>query len=1038
MQARVARWSGGKQAAISLRFDGSDATHIERALPMLNAAGLVGTFMVSPATADYQRYREAWEGDVVRQGHELGNGTLRGLGGQTDRAAERELGSAAATIRRAQASPRLLALVSADTAQWLQRKPLRYFLTKYDLFGPSAAAAPVYALSCGQQNPSFSIAAFTRTLDRAIANGGWMQPDFRAVGEGPQSISPANLQKLLKTTAARRGDLWVAGISAIYQYDQERERARVWARSAGDDAVALDLACSSDARLFQQPLTLEFDLPPGAQTVEVMDAAGAPVAARIDVVGEKRVARFDVPPTDAAYTIRAAGLGTAYRDAGVVDLVSPGPHPYLFFSRGDLAQLREKSTQGITAHMWDRILEIADGLTANEPGWQAARGGYDNQRLVRTLAFAYVMTGKDIYARRAKVELEAMLARRPGTRIGPGSGDNLNALALAYDWLYDALSEDERTRTRAAIAGNIEAVLAVVERGDTWTTWRRSNWGGVIYGGGGVASLAILDEDPRAAEWARFFRRQIWDYVWTLGPDGGWGESGGYGMFAWFRCALFMDAHDRVVGREDLFRNPNVPHLWKWFTELLEPDEVSFIPFSNVHKYAAETAPELYRVAAAYREGHAQWFADRMTERRVSADVFSFIWRDPTLPPAPPDDLPKARLFSDIDWAMLRSRWGDPAATLLSLKGGQKDWDHHHNDTNAIVLYAYGRPLLVDLLYVYKAESSRTPAHNTIMVNEREQRGYMSISGTKGDPNHRGIIGGFLDAPWYAHVVGDASLAYEPDDVRSFVREIMYLRRTEEAAPPDYFVMLDDVDATKAAPMDWFLHTYGDVAIDGSRITFTQDEAVLDITMVAPAAFTIERTERSFEETGSDRPFETAAAFRGIKLRPTEPTDRGLFLSVLSPRPSADGSALTVNPIREANLLGADIRTATTHDLALFAVDAPAMRAGGVEAMGRSCFVRRAGERVLAAALHGGRWLAVEGRRLFETDGSGQAAISFTDESIEASLDLDNGHMVRLFSPQRPVRVLVDGVARPVIYDAERHQVEISGDGMSRVSLLLR
>jgi hypothetical protein len=1038
LHVRVAQWSGGKRAAISLRFDGSDRTHIERAVPMLNASGLVGTFMVTPGTKDYQRYRRLWEGDVLRQGHELGNGTWRGRGGKTDREAEEEISRAAHAIRRVQPNVILLSFTAGETADWLQRKPMRYFEAKYDLFSPGAAAAPVYALSCGRQNPSFSVAAFRAMQDQAMSQGGWMQPAFGKVGDGPASISPEALQKLLEVIAGRRDDLWTAGISAIYQYDQERERARVWARAEGDDALALDFVCAADPRLFRQPLTLEVDLPAGGQGVEVTNTAGAVIPSRTETVGDQRVARFDVAPADATYTVRAKGIGIAYRAAGGDDLAAPGPHPYLFFTQADLPGLREKTKQGPTAQMWQRISSYVDSLTAATAAPEPPRTSFFESHIrVRSLAFAYALTGEEAYATRARPEWQNLIRRLPVEGV-LNSADGVGTLALAYDWMYDALSEAERAQIRAALIEALRPVLTSAGRGgEGWATWRRSNWGGVIYGQAAVAALVLLDEEPRAAEWARILRHQMWDYTWTLGEDGGWGESGGYGLYAWHRILMGMDAFDRVSGHEDLFRSPNVPHLWQWFTELLEPDEVSHIPFSNSTQDASGATAVIYRIAGAHGEGHAQWFADRMATRRVGADVFGFIWRDPDLAPVPPDDLPKAKLFRDIDWAMLRSRWGDPEATLLGFKGGQKDWDHHHNDTNQIVLYAYGRPLIVDLLYVHRPLSSRTEAHNTIMVNEREQRGWMFVSGARGKPDHRGIIGGLLDAPWYAHLVGDASLAYEQDDVRSFVREIMYLRRTEETAPPDYFVMLDDVDATKAMPMDWNLHTYGDITVDGPRITFTQDEAAVDVTMLAPTAVTTKIEERSMQETGSQRPFPTATTFRWVKVRPTEPTERGLFLSVLAPRRSGEAPTLSVTSIREANILGADIRTATTRDLALFALEAPEIRAGGVEAAGRSCFVRRTGERVAEVALYGGQWLSVDGRRLFETDGSGQVAIRFGDDAIEASLDLQNAARVRLFSPRRPVRVLVDGVERPFVYDADHRWVEIVGETMSRVTLQL-
>ena len=46
--ARVCRWFGGKQAALSLRFDDSHPTHIEVGVPILDELGLIGTFLVNP------------------------------------------------------------------------------------------------------------------------------------------------------------------------------------------------------------------------------------------------------------------------------------------------------------------------------------------------------------------------------------------------------------------------------------------------------------------------------------------------------------------------------------------------------------------------------------------------------------------------------------------------------------------------------------------------------------------------------------------------------------------------------------------------------------------------------------------------------------------------------------------------------------------------------------------------------------------------------------------------------------------------------
>ena len=62
---RICPWYGAKKAALSLRFDDSHTTHIERALPMLNEFGFVGTFLINSGIRAYKQYAEVWEGPAA-------------------------------------------------------------------------------------------------------------------------------------------------------------------------------------------------------------------------------------------------------------------------------------------------------------------------------------------------------------------------------------------------------------------------------------------------------------------------------------------------------------------------------------------------------------------------------------------------------------------------------------------------------------------------------------------------------------------------------------------------------------------------------------------------------------------------------------------------------------------------------------------------------------------------------------------------------------------------------------------------------------
>lgn len=1028
--ARICRWHDGKQAALSLRFDDSHSTHIQNALPLLNEYGCIGTFLVNPGNPGYQQQRTAWEGALLQGGHEMGDHTLNHSGARTDREAEMQIGEAAAAIRRADPEhSQLLVFAAGGATAWLQRKPFDFFLAKYDLFRVGGS------LSCNEE-AGFTVDTLARRLDQAIANGDWMQAHFHCVGPGHLPISVETFRKVLGEVRGHRDEVWQAGMSTIHQYEQERDHSIVWARPLGDDEVGLDLVCEVAPDLFRQPLSLELDLPARVTRVSVTDATGKAVPSRVVRAADGRVVRFETAPQDATFVVKAKGLGTAYRRRYGSDL-AVGPHPYLFFGSADLPALRAKMTQPVAAGIWERLKARADELCQGDPSsWQASAG--DSSWRARALAFAYAMTGERKYADRAWVEVEALLSsdawHRP-TAEALRTAEAAGTLAMAYDWMHDALTDEQRRRMREAmIEYGILPIMKDVEDEEWYTVWSRCNWGGVIFGQIGIAALSLLDDDPRAADWARVCRQKIWHYTQSLGRDGGWGESATYAQYIWFRFLLLADALRRCSrGQTDCYDTPGLPHLPEWFEQLLEPDGAGYIPFSNCGRWA-DSGSILLRLASQYRDGHAQWFATRMVDRTHTSDPFAFLWVDPDLAPTPPTDLPRAKVFRHIDWAFARSKWDDPNAVLFALKGGQMDWDHQHHDANSFVLYGYGRPLIVDLLYPHDIWGCQTEAHNTIMVNGREQAGVVRVAGNRGHPRRRTVISDLLESPWYVRMVGDASLAYEPADVDSFVREVMYLRQADPADPLDYFVLFDDVDVTAPMRMDWLLHTYGQVTREAHRTTITQDQAAVDVTLVSPQGTVCEVGERSLDDIRVPSPLEGVTVLRQLRFTPAAPTARGFFVSVLAPRPaSASPKAVAVTAIEGDNLRGAEVADGGVRDLALFALEAPEIKAAGVEAVGRSCFVRQAQGKVSKAALHGGQHLTVNGVRLFETEHSGSAAFSFSEQGVEGTMRLFDAHRVSFHADRRPSKVIVDGREREFQYDPQTQLVVVKAYGPREV-----
>ena len=108
----------------------------------------------------------------------------------------------------------------------------------------------------------------------------------------------------------------------------------------------------------------------------------------------------------------------------------------------------------------------------------------------------------------------------------------------------------------------------------------------------------------------------------------------------------------------------------------------------------------------------------------------------------------------------------------------------------------------------------------------------------------------------------------------------------------------------------------------------------MEVTLVSPDQFSVETKETLLKEIQTPEPFEGAAVVKTIAVRPAEATARTAFLSVLAPRAASASPTLTVIPVRQPNLVGAEIATGAFRDVALFALEEPEIDAAGVQARG--------------------------------------------------------------------------------------------------------
>jgi hypothetical protein len=698
--------------------------------------------------------------------------------------------------------------------------------------------------------------------------------------------------------------------------------------------------------------------------------------------GTRRLEIFwQVTPADQAALVAGLTVAPATDTDGYENL-QPGPHPYLYFRGDDVPALREKTRQAMARDVWTRVKDEADRIVESdflprithdaERAVEQARG---HARNAKVLAFAYALTGDERYAERARREVADILVAEQWTHPKHrGQADLVSAeisfaVGVVYDWLHGQLSAAERQRWRdVVIERGLEPIFRDSAEGVWWSSWYRCNWGAVIHGQAGVAALALLGEDPRVPMWVTTCREKIRLHRQQIGRDGGWGEGATYTTYAWVCATYFMSALQHVTGgRENLFDDADLRQAHLYHIHMLEPDRSGFVKFSNCGTGISRSGEYYRKFAAESGDPHAQWMADLMRSWSAATNIFGFLWCDPGLEAKPPTDLPLARHFRDIHWAVTRTSWTDPGAILFALKGGYNDWDHHHHDLNHFVLYAHGRPLITDLGYPHETWGCLTEAHNTIAVNDKEQLNGVKVAGGRGGSDHWCEISDFMHTPEYDYLKGDATRGYDPDDVRRFVREVMFVRPGGDAEPT-YFVIFDEIEATGPSRFDWHLHTFGDMAVDDATIRIRQDGAAVAVKMLLPEAFEHELLSRSWEETGISKPFPTAIADTFIKLRPAEQTNSARFLALLFPQTIEEGerpACPDARIIQSDGLLGAAIESGDVRDVALFSLGARPIVHDGIRTDAARCFVRMRAGRVSRFAVHRATFLEVAAQRVF-------------------------------------------------------------------------
>jgi hypothetical protein len=459
---------------------------------------------------------------------------------------------------------------------------------------------------------------------------------------------------------------------------------------------------------------------------------------------------------------------------------------------------------------------------------------------VYTLALLYRLDGGSRWAERAVAELrEAAEFSDWNPPHFLDVAEMSHAFAIGYDWLYDALSADDRTALKTALIEKGLGPAAEAYARRAWWADDRFNWNVVCNGGIATAALALADEEPELCRPLLYRALQgLPKALASYAPDGAWAEGPGYWSYATKYGVLVFAALQSALGTD--FGLSSLPGLAEAGLYRLHGTGPAgqFFNFADAAERAGDE-PSLFWLGRRYDDPLLAWGGrDAAGPAGSSRDL---LWYDPR---GSKDDL--ARTGLDARYAtgltFFRSAWTDRNAVYVGFKGGDNKANHSHLDLGTFVMDALGQRWALDLgpddynLPGY-FDSPLSPSSRRWTYYRLRTEGHntLTLDGQNQDPRAAAPLATLGTSPGGAFAVADLTAAYRPAGAKR-VRRGIALRDGRTRV-----LVQDEVETDHPVSLRWAIHTKADVRLAsapgerGDRAILTLGGAVLEARLLAPA-----------------------------------------------------------------------------------------------------------------------------------------------------------------------------------------------------------
>ena len=532
-------------------------------------------------------------------------------------------------------------------------------------------------------------------------------------------------------------------------------------------------------------------------------------------------------------------------------------HPRLFVTKEDIPNIKSAAKTSARNTYWQTKEDVDNllhgsisfpnptAVNGTENGWVISKASQ--------VAMLYLITGKKEYLDYTKKFLQKIIEYYR-IRID----NNLNAdwyvfpqisTLCAYDWIYDALTQDEREKIGKPL---YQVMMDIAWHGEGLRPQRiRENTGGYNTGFYGTDALpwyiaiTFYNDGIDDARCEKMFQKGLQlNMKMTqfrselIGKNGG-GSTGcvGYALGAYpvadfnfirsYRAATGIDMSqklDYVLGYLNFIDWNRLPGNREFgFGDSYHYD--CLLPEKEINYHLREIAtlygssPNVQRLLGLFNKKN-------YTER---LPFMPFLQKYPQGTPGASSSGKGAMYFDGTGEVIMRSGTGADDTYALFVSGGRTSY-HKHFDNNHFTIYKKGyraldtgtRPEPGWHLSHYYA---RTVAHNCVTIRMPDEKmpeywggGASTENKFEPIPNDGGqssTLGSVLKemrtTDDYVYLASDATKSYNSKKASLVVREFIYFY-------PDLFVVFDRVTATdKNYPKTWLIHTINEPTMKGDR-----------------------------------------------------------------------------------------------------------------------------------------------------------------------------------------------------------------------------